>query len=413
MEKETPTAEEVKKRPHAGLLPFGIVTPILGFTMIGLLIPYLTGAGLSSLQALFAEAGSPYATDFLMPYIMLGGAGLSVVAGIVSIIGALRKSRMIGIVAVILALVAAGLKIGPAAYLESVLTQTFNELQSSPFQKQFSAKEQSLLDISSALFNECCFKVYDTHCGSKHHSGPECVFDSTDPADFTLGTSVITSNPAYKLGDTGEFRDNQLPVRVCGTEDESCPTDIYPPVLDTVKNAFASILDVLCLCYSNQQTYDKIVEAMDRLDSCTEFSKIIVENVGGVEIPTAAGLTFGQLPGIVGTAASDGKLNAIKEVPLDRFAVVGKTLPPQSIFGEPEEAVGWSCGLGYAKGMTFAMYLGIKQAADIGINGAYGVGGIEAFLAIVLVVYWLLGGGNDTEDEWESNVAQHYEPPRY
>ena len=310
-----------------------------------------------------------------------------------ALIGSSQKSRKLGYVAVALVLLGGGLTVGPAAYLQSVLDGAFIRLQENPLTTSppFTDKEQSLLDMTAAVFNECCFKVWDAQCGTEYQTN-----------DVECAAPLYDQGTGIDLG--GDLRDSQIPVLPC-SDSSACASSQYAPIIGTIN--IDSIEDLLCTCYSSETVYQKYVTAIRDLGSCAAFEKVVIENADEVEIP-GFGFTFGALPGAI---ALGGGRSELADAEIDRFAMVGKMYPAESTFGEPAEEIGFSCGLGYAKGMTFQMYLGVERATEISIYGAYACGGIQILAALLTMVYWSMGGGREDDgwgvDHYDTQPAQY------
>lgn len=347
-----------------------------------------------------------------MPLAMVTGGALGVIGGVVAGIGGAKKSRRVGVAALLLLAIASSLILGPAVYLNTILDDTFARLQLNPTSAvQFTPKEQSLLDMTATLFNTCCFAVYDPRCGTRYNNvlDPNC----NEASLFATGNVGVDVN--MHTG-SASIRDNQLPVRECGSA-SVCASEIFP----SITNLISGIQELLCTCYSNQASFDKWEAVFTKLDSCKTMRRLKALNVGPVEIPKTP-LKFGDLQRTLSVPLGRPPLqpcppsptsgtSVCAETPIKDIAVVGKMWAPEEIYppNDIEESPGWSCGFGYAKGVAFTMYLALDQASEIAIYGAFGTGGLMAFVVLMEALYWALGGGA-SEDDWN---VDHYSAEGY
>ena len=355
------------------------------------------------------QGKSEYAADFSMPLVIITGAVLGIVGGIVAAFGGAKKSRKIGVVSLVIIFAGAGAIVGPAAYLNFVLDDTFNRLQLNPTENgvEFTEKEQSLLDMTAALYNTCCFEVYDPRCGTRYNPvlDPQC----TEADEFATGNVGVDVN---QFGGSLSIRDNQLPVRECSDTD-ACADAVFPDITKTING----ITDLLCTCFSSQSKLDAWKTVFSKLDSCTKMKNLVAENVGPVDIPKTP-LTFGDLQPTLSVPLGRPPLRPCTPggplpcaSPIGNIAVVGKMWAPEEIYppNDKAETPGWSCGFGYAKSVAYTMYLALDQASEVAIYGSFATGGVMAFVVILELMYWCLGGGEEDE-EWGGD---HYNTGSY
>lgn len=347
-----------------------------------------------------------------MPYVIIGGAVLGVIGGAVAGLGAAKKSRVIGVIALVIIFAGAGMIIGPSAYLNFVLDDTFNRLQLNPTDAgvSFTEKEQSLLDMTAAMYNTCCFAVYDPRCGTQYNNPLDA--GCTELNEFATGNVGVDVN---QFGGSTSIRDNQLPVREC-SDPNVCATSVFPDITSII----SGITSLLCTCYSNQANLDAWNAVFTKLDSCTTMRNLKAQNVGPVDIPQTP-FTFGDLqttlsvplgrPPLQPCPPADPFTLNVCATSISDISVVGKMWAPEVIYppNDIAETPGWSCGFGYSKSVAFTMYLALDQASEIGIYGGFATGGIMAFVVIMEVLYWALGGGSD-DDDWNMD---HYNDGGY
>ena len=347
-----------------------------------------------------------------MPYVIIGGAALGVIGGIIAGIGGAQKSRTIGVVSLVLILAGAGMILGPSAYLNFVLDDTFARLQLNPTDPgvSFTEKEQGLLDMAAAMYNTCCFAVYDPRCGTRYNDPVDA--QCTELNEFNAPGVGVDVN---QHGGSASIRDNQLPVREC-SDPNACAASVFPDITSII----SGITDLLCTCYSSAANLASWNAVFTKLDSCTTMRNLKALNVGPVDIPQTP-FQFGDLQATLSTPlgrpplqpcppADPGTLN-VCATSISDISVVGKMWAPESIYPPEDiaETPGWSCGFGYSKSVAFTMYLALEQASEIGIYGGFATGGIMAFVVIMEVLYWTLGGGSD-DDDWNMD---HYQDGGY
>lgn len=288
----------------------------------------------------------------------LAGGVTSVSAGVFSLLGGARGSYALGSLAIAQMVAAGAIKVFVAQTpplkitvntSTDALDALFSEATGTPLLGALSSNASSLHALAAALYNKCCFEVFDPQCGTKYQTGGG---NCSEPF-YNEGVGLV-----LEPSDPLVLRDNQLPVLNCN-DASACTTSRYPPIIDTLTGTIPTLPETFCSCYNSQVEYDAIVAAIDAAETCSALSNAVIRNASSIEIP-GSGLQFGDLPALMSTVrVALGGASAIEE-----FAVVGKIYPPESVFGEAAESIGWSCGLGYAKVLGFSTQLILQQEAE-------------------------------------------------
>lgn len=276
-----------------------------------------------------------------LPYLILGIGFLIIVAGILAILGYFKKERKIVVGSMALALIGAGVALFAALRIDTALDGLLTTLQGNPVVDDFNDGEKSVMDFTAAIFNECCLSQYDSI---------DYGFENTGPI-FREGSLLD---------------DNQRPVGVCKqTVEETCPTSgsdrMFPEIIASAADALSSdTLDsLLCHCISSEEEAALYAEILTRDNLCEQYRNIQIPKADERVIPVI-NLSFNSLIRTLGLIRPEIR----DELPIGTFAMVGKIFPPKSIYGEPEEDIGFSCGLGYAKSMALYLHMYLTDKTD-------------------------------------------------
>lgn len=325
---------------------------------------------------------------------ILGFAGVAVLGAVVAVAGSIYRRRCVGVAALALIFTSGVVIIWTAAYLDIVLDETLQRLQLDPLTAnvQFTEKEQSFLDMTAILYNKCCFEVWDPRCGTNFGGpNPGCLAPDYDTGNAGVDISALDAS--------FELRDNQGPVRSCDDPDP-CGGTIFPTIVDL----FPTIRTSLCTCYSNGTAKQTWESAIEKLGSCQKLEKLKIVDAANVEVPQSS-ITFSNLQTLVAIFRSALTPCGGSQVPADptcaspitEMAVVGKIWAPEETFGGADFAYtpGWSCGLGFAKGLSFTVYQALEQAHEVAVYGAYTGGAIMVFLVFSQASYWIVRNAQD------------------
>mmetsp|Transcript_12571 Transcript_12571/g.14424 ORF Transcript_12571/g.14424 Transcript_12571/m.14424 type:complete len:409 (+) Transcript_12571:201-1427(+) len=381
--------EEVTQHIN-GAKCYGILMVLLGVITIGVCFPYFDRKGnIDSLNVLLKEAAPGFATKLNLPLLVIVGGFLTIVGGFVSIIGFYKskslgasKSRLLLFVGVLACVAGGALAIYAAIDINNTLANVKTRLESNPSETDFTADEEGILDMITAVFNKCCIEEYDAR---NYKGSGNALFEDNENSLVCSGTVENPSPPTC----TPKV-DNQAAVTANCGDANPCDVD-YPTIVQTLINSTESlaILDeVLCVCISDNSLVTKLENLIDSESLCPEFRKNIVEEADDREVPT--------------TPFSFGTLIALTEYnqKIGKFAMVGKMLPAGSNWGEEAEDIGFSCGLGYAKGMGYQMYLYIEDTTKILVAAGVGLGAAIMAFSVLIVAFILVGGGSESEEDF-------------
>lgn len=379
-----------------GARAFGIVLIICGVAGIGLCVPYFQALEQLDAVKLALDAGNnQFVNELNLPIYIIMSGFVMIMAGLISIVAYIKsvslgksKSKILVVFVVILSLIGSAGMIFVSLRITTVLDGILLKLQSNPVaDPTFTDDESGLLDMVNAVFNECCLEEYD----SRNYGG-------------------VPGDQLQRPNGGGIADDNQRNVTSCvpGSTALSCPDEQFPDLIDLVRDVLKieQIGDLLCTCINDQTVYDNTLKAINDNQLCEKFTGLVVEEADDRPVPTVS-LTFGQL--VKGLATQRPEYT--DSLPMGKFAMVGKILPPESIYGEPAEDIGWSCGLGYAKGAAYQMYLFIRDTTTPIEIGGLAIGAIAGVFSLLLVAYIAIGGGGSEEDDFmyeDDNNMEEY-----
>jgi hypothetical protein len=248
-------------------------------------------------------------------------------------------------------------------------------------------------DLGIAVFNRCCYQDYKQN--------PAALLD------------------AYTRDSIQSLAQNCADQTV-----EECVNEIPPQVRD-VLNSLSGVLGAdfpakLCTCHGSD-FYDKIADYVNANGVCETLSKAVIPVNEDLTIPTSTFTVAGALDNapeykpylpikevkIVGMPApredfTGGSLHCSKypnktSVCQAQFGVACTT-GSQCPVGTPvsESAEGFSCGLGYAKGVTW--YTSEYLKMDLVVYGFIGCGALLVIMSTLLVCLWSVSSSD--ENEW-------------
>uniref|UniRef100_A0A7S3PQS7 Uncharacterized protein n=1 Tax=Aplanochytrium stocchinoi TaxID=215587 RepID=A0A7S3PQS7_9STRA len=421
MDKPDKVDDEEPKTWANGARLYGVLMIMCGAVIIGMSVPYLQRSDqVDNLKSLL-EVGAPsFASKLSLPVYSIIGGVLAIFGGILAIVvyykseGLGKTKSLIGvIIAAFLSTVGGGIMIYASLEITHTLDNVLARLANDPIRDtSFTSEEKHILDMTSAIYNTCCMTEYD----SRDYKGSgEAIFDKSGPGAGCGGspyTAVTSSGPAtvQECIDDHSVWDNQLEIGNCvpGNFTASCDPSNYPDIIGIIANnpALGELTDLLCICISEESNYNKVVSRIQSGGMCNKFRDLIVEKADDRPIPTT-NVDFGFITTLLPTIRPDYS----NDIPIGKFAMVGKIMPPASHWGEATEEIGWSCGLGYAKGAAYQMYLYIKDTTAILEVAGLGIGAATGALSLIMVAFMFVGGGSsegdflDYEDEYPDELG--------
>lgn len=373
-----------------GALIYGLAMILNGIILLGCMFPlFLELETYLDVRQPLQEIGSPLAVELILPMTLIMSFLLFIIAGFLSLVAFAVRIRIIGYCSMALTLVASIQAIVVAAIVTASLDTLLLELEGNPVSNDFDEKSINIMDYTSAIYNECCFPVYDSE-NYNFNGFQETLLQDGDPL-------II----------------NQQPVIECGVDIEaSCPTEIDPPMFPQLVIDILSILsdsedeeeegliNTLCHCITNVDDVEIMTQVIQDNDTCEKLRNAVVEDTNTREIPVV-GFEYGQIPAALilqGLPEIAEQANTI-----DRFAIVGKMLSPGSAFGEPAEDIGFSCGLGYAKSLALTTYFYVEDTLNSTLIGGFVTGSLGLISTLIVLLYWTLGSycvSDVNEDEY-------------
>eukprot|EP00924_Labyrinthula_sp_SR-Ha-C_P013794 snap_masked-scaffold_5-processed-gene-13.50-mRNA-1 protein AED:1.00 eAED:1.00 QI:0/-1/0/0/-1/1/1/0/501 len=365
-----------------GLFRYAVFVGLAGIITLGCCYSLLINLGdLDSLIQPLRAIDSPILFQFALPYFFIAtGAGLTLFGCLGAILQkrfTVKKAAIFGV----LVLVLSAIQVFAAYSLRETLDLLLDKLISNPVSTEFGESEKDVLDFVSAVFNECCMTQYDSR-------------------NYTIGDEKVALFFIDEDGIEVTIDDNQRPVGLCQESLEAtCPTTgedaMFPDIITIVSGVVPQIADPLCACISSQTNYDVMVNELRKDDHalCNDYRELGVDDAGSVDIPSIPA-NFQSIVGIVQSFRPEYENSS----DITRMNIVGKILAPEQTFNEPPEEPGYSCGLGYAKGSAFIIYLVIENAVYMAYLGALIVGGVCG-LATVMFLYSLYNMRSYPDDE--------------
>jgi hypothetical protein len=360
----------------AGALPYGVTLVSCGAAALGVgASVFARGGQLSEMARLWSLGGgtsSPMAVTMLQVGTIMGGAVVG--CGLLAVGGHFAKKRALVVVAMAIAVAAAGVQVFSAVQWNALIANSEGDLLTkNAYNFSYSSEQLALLDTSLAVFNKCCFERY--------------INDASIPAEYKKEVqSSILPCPKQKGLNPGE-------KPVCNP---------LPDTLST-NDLFKEQATLLCTCYT-PSSYDKVYAALDNA-TCAAL--------GAISVPVGTSLKIPVLNVAVDFALKTTPFSAF--LPIEDIAMTGMAAPrdPPSFINNgvltpmpPTNKTakeGFNCGLGYAKGVAWIQSLVIAQTAPAAPPIFFGVAAVQCLATALLAAFWAMSG-SQTGDEWLETI---------
>lgn len=385
-----------EKNPAGGAAGLGVTWILLGGASIGIAAAgglFEKSEALGAIGAA-ADAGGAGGIGMAITALTAGMAagGVAIAAGGLAVAGGLVKSKPLAVFGMALAFLAGAIQITAGVLYMGINADAELAVTAGGYEpSQMTERATVFNDLGIAVFNRCCYQEYKQN--------PAALLDA-----FT--------------------RDSiQSLIQNCADQTvEECVNLIPPQVKNVLDNLpGGDFAGKLCTCHGSD-FYDKIADYVNANGVCETLSKAAIPVDDDLKIPTisltvAEALDFAPeykpyLPikevKIVGMPApredfTSGSLHCSKyenssSVCQGQFGVACTGSPLQCPVGTPasESAEGFSCGLGYAKGVTW--YTSEYLKMDLVVYGFIGCGALLVIMSTLLVCLWSMSSSD--ENEW-------------